>query len=199
MDVVMAAANLRAAAYGIPTLTWFDAKGMAGNIVHAVATTNAVISGLIALEAMKLLARAPSACRVRQHCQDCRIQRVHPGSDAAEMLHSRHWRPDEPHRQAADSGSGCSADLCCKREHTTAHFCSAELSQCQRHSQNTFLQQHASAGKLVQPITTWPPAASCVVCGRAQLRLSINTGTTTLGALIDKVRSGPDVIGTAGV
>lgn len=60
----MAAANLRAAAYDIPTQTWFDAKGMAGNIVHAVATTNAVISGLITLEAMKLLARAPAACRV---------------------------------------------------------------------------------------------------------------------------------------
>ena len=66
MDFVMAAANLRAAAYGIPTLTWFDAKGMAGNIVHAVATTNAVISGLITLEAMKLLAGAPSACRVSE-------------------------------------------------------------------------------------------------------------------------------------
>lgn len=65
VDFVMAAANLRAAAYGIPTQTWFDAKGMAGNIVHAVATTNAVISGLITLEAMKLLARAPAACRVR--------------------------------------------------------------------------------------------------------------------------------------
>lgn len=64
VDFVMAAANLRAAAYRIPTLTWFDAKGMAGNIVHAVATTNAVISGLIALEAMKLLAQAPAACKV---------------------------------------------------------------------------------------------------------------------------------------
>lgn len=68
MDFVAAAANLRSAAYGIPTQSLFDAKGMAGNIVHAVATTNAVISGLITLEAMKLLAEAPDACKVRGHC-----------------------------------------------------------------------------------------------------------------------------------
>jgi Ubiquitin-activating enzyme active site len=86
VDFVMAAGNLRAAAYGIPTLTWFNAKGMAGNIVHAVATTNAVISGLIALEAMKLLARAPSACRVSEHCQCTRVESAHHGSGNAELL-----------------------------------------------------------------------------------------------------------------
>jgi hypothetical protein len=32
---------------------------MAGNIIHAIATTNAIISGLIVIEAMKLLAGAP--------------------------------------------------------------------------------------------------------------------------------------------
>lgn len=33
----------------------FEAKGIAGNIVHAVATTNAVIAGLIVIEAIKVL------------------------------------------------------------------------------------------------------------------------------------------------
>ncbi len=34
---------------------------MAGNIIHAIATTNAIISGLIVLEALKLLAGLPAA------------------------------------------------------------------------------------------------------------------------------------------
>jgi hypothetical protein len=34
----------------------FDAKGMAGNIIHAIATTNAIVGGLIVVEALKLLA-----------------------------------------------------------------------------------------------------------------------------------------------
>lgn len=42
--------------YAIPTQSLFDAKGMAGNIIHAIATTNAIISGLIVVEAIKILA-----------------------------------------------------------------------------------------------------------------------------------------------
>lgn len=38
-------------------------QGMAGNIIHAIATTNAIVSGLIVIEAMKLLAGAPAACQ----------------------------------------------------------------------------------------------------------------------------------------
>ena len=47
-----------------PPITVFDAKGMAGNIVHALATTNAVVAGLIVAEALKLVSGAVSACRV---------------------------------------------------------------------------------------------------------------------------------------
>ena len=36
---------------------------MAGNIIHAIATTNAIVSGLIVIEALKLLAGAPAACQ----------------------------------------------------------------------------------------------------------------------------------------
>jgi ubiquitin-like 1-activating enzyme E1 B len=55
VDFVTAAANLRATNFGIKTNTWFDIKGMAGNIIHAIATTNAIISGLIVIEAVKIL------------------------------------------------------------------------------------------------------------------------------------------------
>ncbi|KAE9620908.1 putative ubiquitin/SUMO-activating enzyme E1, ubiquitin/SUMO-activating enzyme ubiquitin [Lupinus albus] len=55
VEFVTAAANIRAASFGIPLHNLFEAKGIAGNIVHAVATTNAVIAGLIVIEAMKVL------------------------------------------------------------------------------------------------------------------------------------------------
>lgn len=52
-----ASANIRASSFGIPLHSLFEAKGIAGNIVHAVATTNAIISGLIVIEAIKVLLR----------------------------------------------------------------------------------------------------------------------------------------------
>ena len=53
----------------------FDAKGMAGNIIHAIATTNAIISGLIVVEALKVLAGGPMrqaacVCRARNGCSN---------------------------------------------------------------------------------------------------------------------------------
>ena len=44
-------------------------QGMAGNIVHAIATTNAIVSGLIVAEATKLLAGLPENCRVQPFIQ----------------------------------------------------------------------------------------------------------------------------------
>ena len=61
VSVVSAAANLRSACYGIPLQSEFAVKGMAGNIIHAIATTNAIISGLIVVEALKLVAGCGAA------------------------------------------------------------------------------------------------------------------------------------------
>ncbi|XP_057966170.1 SUMO-activating enzyme subunit 2 [Malania oleifera] len=55
VEFVTAAANIRATSFGIPLHSLFEAKGIAGNIVHAVATTNAIIAGLIVIEAIKVL------------------------------------------------------------------------------------------------------------------------------------------------
>ncbi|KAJ9132829.1 hypothetical protein P3X46_033658 [Hevea brasiliensis] len=57
VEFVTAAANIRAASFGIPLHSLFEAKGIAGNIVHAVATTNAIVAGLIVIEAIKVLER----------------------------------------------------------------------------------------------------------------------------------------------
>ncbi|XP_068634245.1 SUMO-activating enzyme subunit 2-like [Aristolochia californica] len=55
VEFVTAAANIRAASFNIPLHSLFESKGIAGNIVHAVATTNAIIAGLIVIEAIKVL------------------------------------------------------------------------------------------------------------------------------------------------
>jgi len=55
VEFVTAAANIRASSFEIPLHSLFEAKGVAGNIVHAVATTNAIIAGLIVIEAIKVL------------------------------------------------------------------------------------------------------------------------------------------------
>lgn len=52
---VVAASNLRAAAYGVEMQSPFEVKGIAGNIVHAIATTNAMVAGLVTLEAIKIV------------------------------------------------------------------------------------------------------------------------------------------------
>ena len=63
VEIVTAAANIRASSFGIPLHSLFEAKGIAGNIVHAVATTNAIIAGLIVIEAIKVLRNDTSSYR----------------------------------------------------------------------------------------------------------------------------------------
>ncbi|KXS10873.1 hypothetical protein M427DRAFT_36480 [Gonapodya prolifera JEL478] len=55
MDFVAATANLRAHVYGIPQQCRFNTKQMAGSIIPAVATSNAIIAGVMVLHLFKLL------------------------------------------------------------------------------------------------------------------------------------------------
>ncbi|KAJ3863732.1 hypothetical protein EV359DRAFT_42528 [Lentinula novae-zelandiae] len=56
LNFVTAASNLRSLAYGIPQKTKWEIKEMAGNIIPAIATTNAIIAGLIVLQGVNLIA-----------------------------------------------------------------------------------------------------------------------------------------------
>ncbi|KAL2759748.1 hypothetical protein ACRALDRAFT_1091375 [Sodiomyces alcalophilus JCM 7366] len=55
LDFVAAAANIRSIVFGIEPKSRFDIKEMAGNIIPAIATTNAIVAGLAVIQAFKVL------------------------------------------------------------------------------------------------------------------------------------------------
>ncbi len=55
MDFVAAAANIRAHVFHIKGASHFECKAMAGNIIPAIGTTNAIVAGMIALQAFNVL------------------------------------------------------------------------------------------------------------------------------------------------
>lgn len=55
LDFVAASANIRSIVFGIERRSKFDIKQMAGNIIPAIATTNAIVAGLCVLESFKVL------------------------------------------------------------------------------------------------------------------------------------------------
>jgi len=63
MDFVAAAANIRASIFHIPVQSRFDIKSISGNIIPAIATTNAIIGGLMVMEALKILSNQFNKCR----------------------------------------------------------------------------------------------------------------------------------------
>ncbi|KAF8154730.1 hypothetical protein B0H34DRAFT_717633 [Crassisporium funariophilum] len=63
LDFVTASSNMRSFAYGIDGKTRWEVKEMAGNIIPAIATTNAIISGLIVLQALHLLRKSHAQLR----------------------------------------------------------------------------------------------------------------------------------------
>ena len=55
LDFVAASANLRSIIFGIEPKSKFDIKQMAGNIIPAIATTNAMTASLCVLQAFKVI------------------------------------------------------------------------------------------------------------------------------------------------
>lgn len=103
---VTAASNLRASAYGVtPLQSPFSVKGIAGNIIHAVATTNAMVAGLIALEAVRITANDGDVST----CKKTLISKSVLGSRVCTILQTDPMR--RPRRPSSSSstngGNGC--------------------------------------------------------------------------------------------
>ncbi|KAF3913009.1 hypothetical protein ABW21_db0201583 [Orbilia brochopaga] len=64
LDFVAASANIRSHVFGIAGQSKFDIKQMAGNIIPAIATTNAITAGLCVTQAFKILKKKISAARM---------------------------------------------------------------------------------------------------------------------------------------
>ncbi|CAH2010113.1 unnamed protein product [Acanthoscelides obtectus] len=62
MDFVTACANIRASIFSIPNKSRFEIKSIAGNIIPAIATANAMIAGLVVLYAFRVLAGEYDRC-----------------------------------------------------------------------------------------------------------------------------------------
>ncbi|KAJ1967886.1 E1 ubiquitin-activating protein uba2 [Dispira parvispora] len=63
LDFVTATANLRSLVFHIEGKSRFDVKAMAGNIIPAIATTNAIIAGLITMQARHVLENRWDLCK----------------------------------------------------------------------------------------------------------------------------------------
>ncbi|XP_075978519.1 ubiquitin-like activating enzyme 2 [Anticarsia gemmatalis] len=62
MDFVTACANIRAHIFNIPLKSRFEIKSMAGNIIPAIATANAIVAGLAVLRAQSVLRGELDTC-----------------------------------------------------------------------------------------------------------------------------------------
>lgn len=63
LDFVTSASNLRSSQFNIPRQSRFTVKSDAGNIIPAIATTNAIIAGLIVAEAIKVASGQKETCK----------------------------------------------------------------------------------------------------------------------------------------
>uniref|UniRef100_A0A023EVG3 SUMO-activating enzyme subunit n=1 Tax=Aedes albopictus TaxID=7160 RepID=A0A023EVG3_AEDAL len=63
MDFVAACANIRAQIFNIPRKSRFEIKSMAGNIIPAIATTNAITAGVVVMHAFRVLKGELDKCK----------------------------------------------------------------------------------------------------------------------------------------
>lgn len=88
MDFVAATSNIRSHIFHIQEKSRFDIKSISGNIIPAIASTNAIIAGLMVTEAIKILQGRMDECRTvflnkqvktrNRLITECRLERPNP-------------------------------------------------------------------------------------------------------------------------
>lgn len=63
MDFVAACANIRSNVFGIAQKSRFEIKSMAGNIIPAIATTNAITAGIVVMHTFNVLEELYDQCQ----------------------------------------------------------------------------------------------------------------------------------------
>ncbi|XP_046663163.1 SUMO-activating enzyme subunit 2 [Homalodisca vitripennis] len=89
MDFVAACANIRSYIFGIPQKSRFDVKSMAGNIIPAIATTNAIVAGMVVLHALNVLQDQ------LEKCQSVYV-RLRPNPRGLIIVPEKHLEPPNP-------------------------------------------------------------------------------------------------------
>mmetsp|Transcript_23168 Transcript_23168/g.33967 ORF Transcript_23168/g.33967 Transcript_23168/m.33967 type:complete len:628 (-) Transcript_23168:232-2115(-) len=77
MSFVTAASNLRSRVFDIEPMSFHDAKGVAGNIIPAIASTNAIIAGVQVAQAMHILSQMSADVALKRNsCPTTYCQRM---------------------------------------------------------------------------------------------------------------------------
>ncbi|KAJ2718745.1 E1 ubiquitin-activating protein uba2 [Coemansia sp. Benny D115] len=75
LDFVAATASLRSHAFGIDQKSIFETKAMAGNIIPAIATTNAMVAGMMVLQSILVLTGRVKECHTAYLAYNSKLPR----------------------------------------------------------------------------------------------------------------------------
>ncbi|RZF39573.1 hypothetical protein LSTR_LSTR001094 [Laodelphax striatellus] len=89
MNFVASCANIRAHIFNIQRKSRFEIKSMAGNIIPAIATTNAIVAGLVVMFALKVLQEELEKCQ-------CVYVRSKPNHKLQQIVPEKYLSPPNP-------------------------------------------------------------------------------------------------------
>jgi len=164
MKFITCSANLRSHVFGIPLLNFHDAKGVAGNIIPAIATTNAIVAGIQVMQALRLIFQK-------------------------EQLQAQYAEATTTTTAAAPTAATAAAATAnAETGETQESLLAAYRKTIHKLCPHAYcLRLPTRRGMFLQPSEPEPPVSACYVCGTAEVSLQIDVHNTTLGEVVAKV------------